>query len=329
MTAASRPSTARLRTPGDVAAVIPALCGFHPRDSVVVLSLRGPRRRLGLTMRLDLPPAEQVDDVAVALLARVRQDGGRAAVVAVFCDEGRRADLVEALVAAGEDIAAPVVEAVHVACGRWTSYLCEGDCCPPEGTPVGHAPALVQAEQALDGRAVLASREELVQSLAAPAPDTCRAAVVAARAAAAPDGLQRAATALDVVADGGLVDLATAAQIAVLLHDVRARDAVVSWSLDRADAVLALVEQVARQVGPPDDAPVCSVLAWVAYARGDGARAAIALDRALRADPCYSLALLLQAALDGALPPEEIRRAMRAARWAASGVSSPGSPSSC
>lgn len=315
MTTTSRPPTARLRTPGDIVAVIPGLCGFHPRDSVVVLSLRGARRRLGLTMRLDLPPTEQVDDVAAALLARVQHDGGRATVVAVFSDGPRRPELVDALVQAGDDSEAPVVEAVHVARGRWTSYLCNGGCCPPEGTPVGQAPPLVQAEQALDGRAVLGSREDLVQSLAAPDCASSRAAVAAARASASgSDALGRLAAVRDLVADGGRIDLPTAAEVAALLHDVPTRDAVAAWSLDRGDAVLALVEQVARLVGPPDDAPVCAVLAWVAYARGDGARAAIALDRALHADPGYSLALLLQAALDGALPPQEIRRAMRAAR---------------
>ena len=337
MTTASRPPTARLRTPGDIAAVLPGLCGFHPRDSVVVLSLRGRRRRLGLTMRLDLPPPEQTTDVAAALLARVRHDGGSAAVVAVFSEAARRPDLVDALVDAGELAGAPVVEALHVADGRWTSYLCTGLCGPQAGTRVGAAPPLVRAQQTLDGRAVLGSRDELVASLAPPHPAAGRAPVDAARRARqaqvqrlGPDatraaGLDQVARALDLVDGGGAVDADAAAALALLLHDVRARDEVASWALERGDAVLALAEQVARLVGPPDDAPVCTLLAWVAYSRGDGARASIALDRALRADPGYSLALLLQAALEGALPPEEIRRAMRGGGR----ISSPGSPSSC
>jgi hypothetical protein len=88
------------------------------------------------------------------------------------------------------------------------------------------------------------------------------------------------------------------------------RDEVATWALEQDDALLALSEQVARLVVPPYDAPVCTLLAWVAYARGDGARAAVALDRALRGDPSYPLALLLQAALDRALPPEVVRQAI-------------------
>jgi hypothetical protein len=322
MTSVSSRPVARLSSPGDIVATVPALCGFQPADSVVVLSLRGPRRRLGLTVRLDLPPPALAADAAASLAARVVQDGGTAAVVVVYGDVPDPA-LVDELVGAGEAQGVRVVEALHVADGAWTSYRCTGPCCPPTGTPVGAAPPLVQAEHALEGRAVLGSRQELVRSLAPPATQGEEVAAARAAWAAAVDrkgtravrraGLLRADALVAHVAGGGTVSAAAAAELSVLLlEDVAARDEVATWGLERADAVLALTEQVARLVGPPFDAPVCSVLAWVAYARGDGARANVALDRALRADPSYSLALLLRAALDGALPPAEVRRTMQA-----------------
>jgi len=325
MTSTSARRVAKLSTPGDIVASIPSLCGFLPTDSVVVLSLREPRRRLGLVMRLDLPPRRLVGEAARSLVARVAQDGGQAAVVAVFGSRREQA-LVDAVLACAAEAEIEVADALHVVDGRWTSYLCRGPCCPPDGTAVGVAPTLLQAEQALDGRVVLASREELVRSLVAPADPlgAVAARVAAARtawqalaardglAAARAAGLRQARAATTLVAGGGAVDAATAAELAVLLHDVRARDEIATWALSRGDAVLALAEQVARQVGPPGDAPVCTLLAWVAYSRGDGARANIALDRALGADPQYSLALLLQAALDGGLPPEQVQRTMAA-----------------
>ena len=65
--------------------------------------------------------------------------------------------------------------------------------------------------------------------------------------------------------------------------DVQARDAVATLILTREDELLSLLVQVARRVVPPDDAPVCTLVAWTAYARGEGALANVALDRALAA----------------------------------------------
>ena len=321
MTSTTPLPVARLSTPGDIAATIPTLCGFVPHESVVVLSLRGARRRLGLTVRLDLPAPESAEQVAGFLAARVLEDGGVAAVVAVFAPT-RRPELVDALVAACRRRGVTVTEAVHVGDGRWTSYLCDDACCPAEGTALPPVPALVEVQAALDGRAVLRGRDELVQSLAPPAESPREALAVAeaqwsleraeaGEAAARGAAVAQARDALALASSGGVLDLAACIRLAVTLHDVRVRDEVATWSLDDADGVLALTEQVARQVGPPHDAPVSAVLAWVAYSRGDGARANAALDRALRCDPQYSLALLLRSALDGAVSPDVVRRTMR------------------
>lgn len=315
MTSLSSRPVARLSSPGDIVATVPALCGFPPQESVVVLSLRGPRRRLGLTVRLDLPPPELEADVGELLAERLVHDGGAAAVVAVFAAE-RRPGLVEAVVASCASHGVTVTEGLHVHGGRWTSYLCGRACCPPEGTPVPGVPSLVESQRVLSGCAVLSSRDELVRSLAAPLLlEAAACAQALAGAAAHPaDGPAVARQALAVVTGGGVVDRATAAQVAVALHDVQVRDEVASWGRQHSDALLALAEQVARLTVPPYDAPVCTLLAWVAYARGDGARANVALDRALATDGGYPLALLLRAALDGGLPPRLVRRAMRAGR---------------
>ncbi|MEX2289461.1 MAG: DUF4192 domain-containing protein [Mycobacteriales bacterium] len=325
MTSLSSRPVARLSSPGDIVATIPILCGFPPQDSVVLLSLRGRRRRLGLTVRLDLPPPELESQGATMLIERVVQDGASAAVVVIF-GASRRPVLVDLLGAACVAGGIALSEALHVDAGRWTSYLCSGSCCPAGGTPVPRAPGLVESEQVLDGRAVLSSREELVRSLAAPtllqAVAAEQALTEAARRSSTAGGagqarraaLTAARAALSTVEAGGVLDLAAAAQVAVAVGDVRVRDEVATWALDRSDAMLSLTEQVARLVAAPFDAPVCTLLAWVAYARGDGARANVALDRALASDGGYSLALLLRRALDGAVPPREVQRMMRSTR---------------
>lgn len=330
MTSTSSKPVARLSSPGEIVATIPSLCGFEPRDSIVLLSLRGPHKRLGLTIRLDLPPAAAEEQAAAMLVERVAADGASAVAVVVF-GSARRPGLVDAVTAACERRAVVVIEALQVDGGRWTSYACERSCCPAEGTPVPAPPSLVEAQRALDGRAVLGSREDLVRSLAPPALLQARACEQALDAAGLEwlrrreaDGLEaarladlaQARAALDLVAQGGLIDVATAALLAIALHDVATRDEVATWMLKRSDALLALTEQLVRLTVPPYDAPVCTLLAWICYARGDGSRVNVALDRALATDPDYSLALLLRTALDGAVPPRSVRKILKATRRA-------------
>jgi hypothetical protein len=331
-TSSSRP-LARLSSPGEIAATVPLLCGFRPQDSVVVLSLRGRRRRLGLTIRLDLPPPGHVPEVAELLAARVAGDGGSSAAVVVLTEAGRQSALVVAVVDACAARRVQVVEAVHVSGGRWTSYLCSGACCPANGTPLPQTPSLVAAEHALEGRGVLASRDELVRALAAPvdpAPvgqalaDRWRRVLVDGAVTTRAVALRDVRVVLEQVAAGRPLEPPDAARVAAALHDVAVRDEVATWSLTDAQALQSLAEAVVRQVGPPHDAPACTLLAWVAYSRGDGARVNVALDRALATDPGYGLALLLRRALDSGVSPDQVRRTLRdAARVPAATPASP------
>jgi hypothetical protein len=167
----SAPAVARLSGPGEILAVLPSLCGFPPQESLVLLSLRGQRRRLGLTARVDLPDPPHEHDLAALCADRMAGDGASCVVVTVLSEHGRRERLVDAVREALAEREVGVLEALHVSAGRWTSYTCSAACCPVEGTPVPAAPpvlGLVRAEQVATGRAVLASREDLVRSLAAP-----------------------------------------------------------------------------------------------------------------------------------------------------------------
>jgi hypothetical protein len=329
MTSVSNRAVLRLTSPGDIVASVPALCGFRPVESVVVLSLRGPRRRLGLTIRVDLPPVgarpDPVPGLADLLAERVQADGGQASALVVFSAH-RRPELAEAYAQACAGRGATVDESLHVVDGRWTSYTCRRSCCPAEGTPVPGPPELLVAEHVLDGRAVLASRADLVRALAAPegllvAPAAAQLEAAGARwlqerqstgvAAARRRAVQRARALLDEVDRGARLDGGACAEFTVALHDVAVRDELATWALDRSDGLLSLTEVAARHAVPPHDAPVCTLLAWVSYARGDGARANVALDRALSTDPGYSLAVLLRRALDGGVTPPEVRRILR------------------
>ena len=331
MTSTALP-VARLSSPAEIAALIPLLVGFVPSESVVVVSLRPPRKRVGLTMRVDLPAVEHEPLLAEQLAQRLEQDGAMAALVVVYTsvpdiDERAGLRLVDAI---GEAAFVPVTDALLIRHGRWWSYFCDrARCCPADGTPVEAAdtPALrlASAESVLSGRSVLPSRTALVQSVAPPR----LLAEVAARQRldAATDALlehdvaARGDAVLDVgrvllaaCAEGHALDPRAVASFAAGLRDVAVRDDVATWALDRPDDLLGLLQQVARAVVPPYDAPVCTLLAWVAYAGGDGGLANVALDRALASEPDYSMAQLLRTALDGQVPPATVREILRRTR---------------
>jgi hypothetical protein len=341
MTAADTRPVARLKEPGEMVAFVPHVCGFVPTESLVAMSLRGPRRRVGLTLRFDLPGADALAAAAAEVTARVVHDGGTEALLFVWTEEAGelvRADLVEAVTAALEDAGVGVQEALLVRGGRWWSYRCSNPrCCPPEGVPLeassgSPALALMQATDAYDGRLVLPSREDLAASIEPPtflAAESARQALVAADAAAVSrierDGLA-AVRADDVAAVRAAVDRAAdpraspddaeVCALAVSLHDVRVRDEVLTWALDRPEQLLRLLLDVVRRTVAPYDVPALTMLAIVAWLRGDGAFANVALDRAWRGDPTYSLAALVREGLDQQVPPPVVREWLRGTRKA-------------
>ena len=311
-----------LRSPGEIAAVVPYLTGFVPHESLVAIGLR--KRRVGLTMRIDLADLQSsIGEVVSAM----RKDRATACLLVVLTalpssDRLPMAACVELLERRLGARGIEVPEALLVRAGRWFSYRCMRACCPAAGAPVEPASPSVVATYAYDGRVVLASRAELVESVTPQVPLGPAIAQRLQEAALAelddrgdPVGeLARWAAALDAWEQRPTtLPPADVAALAVGLHLVSVRDAVASWGLRRHDALLGLLGQLCRAVVPPDDAPLCSVLAWVAYSQGNGALARVALERALATDPSYSLAQLLLAALAGMLPPGKVREVMRRA----------------
>jgi hypothetical protein len=325
-----RPPVARLRGPAELAAALPHLCGFVPTESLVVVALRGPRARVGLTMRVDLPPPAHEEPVVAEVVERVLDTGAGGAFVVVCtaaADDGDlpRARLVHRLLDRLRAGGAPAHDALLVRAGRWTSYLCADErCCPPRGLPLPDPASagglsLIAAEAVGRGRVVLADRDELVALVAAPEPDAAVLALLAAadrrrrartarqgRSPVGRDALAGWVRALDA-APGRAPTPAEAAALVTALDDVVVRDAVLTGLLDDGDALLWLLLHLGGRTPSPHDAQLCAVLAWTAHARGDGALAALAHDRALAADPGCTLAQLGRQALEAQLDPTAVR----------------------
>ena len=277
------------RGPADLVAAVPYLMGFVPSASIVVVSLRGPRLRLGVVARLDLPPAGREHDTAAAIAAFVRRDGPREAVVLVYDDRPwtrwwprPHQLLVDAV---GDDLGrhgVPVREAVYVGGQRFWSYSCTmPGCCPADGWPMRDAKASeVAATYVLQGRSPLADRQGLVDRVAPGDPATLAAvenAIDTCVAAVGPQGQdtraagrrawQRArASDLDTLArryaagERGLsADEAGRALAGLLDHEVRDVVAVrwTRWMLSlaapgTADEVTRPVAELADDSTPPD-----------------------------------------------------------------------------
>ena len=327
MTTSPEPTVVKVNELNALVDSVPYLLGFVPTDSIVVVSLREPRDRMEFTVRLDLAPPEYDEELAVMLAARMRHAEADAVMVFVYTSDEPserglpRRHLVDRLV---ETMPMDVREAFLVTDERIWSYLCDDEiCCPAEGRVREQTPdsLTLAAAHALHGDVVLPDREAVVATVQPVTGDRAeameRAIDEAATAWAALDPrrarskARRLATKLRARYESppATVSDDEAAALIVALHDWRVRDPILGWGKGDSDAALMLLHDLAVRAVAPLDAPACTAYAWVSYMRGNGLVASIALERALKSDPDYSLALLLEEALMRQVPPSRMREA--------------------
>ena len=334
---ASARTIVKISSPADILGVVPHRVGFHPAESIVVVCLHGPRRRDGLLMRLDLAPTKHDDVVARDLSTKAAHVKATAAVLVCYTEQDGdddllpRQSLINALRQRLTSHGIEVLEALLVHNGRWWSYVCgDPSCCPPTGTelPADLTPAAAHyaAEVVVDGGAMLTDRAELERSICPPrnpvADAVRRQALeqagewVVETIAAGGSGALRGETVRLLKSfvrrwAGGSRELTPeeAARVVLGLSLKVARDEAATLLLDAdSEVLLTLLSALARQADLGDAAPVCTVLAWVAYAHGHGALANVAVERALEADPGYEMARLIEDALSRMITPSEIRK---------------------
>jgi hypothetical protein len=336
--------TVRVSDPGEIAAALPALLGFPPRESLVLMALGGPGGgRIGLTVRADLPAREASAPMARQLAAGVATDDPAGVLVAVvseapddreFLPGGHPGDgvaglphraVVHDVVVAMTDRGLPVRSTLLVRSGRWWSYDCPHPCCAPgAGTPLPGGVSEVTVAAIAAGAVVEPDRAALgarIARVTGPAAESCAAAtwqLVDRRALAAleaPDleshrSWEAIARALALCAPGSKDAVADRDVAAVVwaLADVGVRDRALGLALGRdAAAAEVLWTECTRRAPVPLDAAPATLLAVSAWLRGDGAMANVALDRALASRPTYRLAQLLAQALGACLPPAGLR----------------------
>ena len=330
----------RLSGPAEIVEAVPHLVGFHPEDSLVVVALKGKRRRVGVVARIDLPGAEHAVACADYVVGFLRRDGASSAIAVCYPpDRGRDHPAVTALAAALRDrfdaVSLAIADLLCVSDGRWWSLLCDDpECCPAGGTPIDGRTSPVAAAMAVAGRVTLGSREELagmLRPVGGLAGTAMRAALSRATvafdarlAAGRRDDLARESVDLLTAAVQQRLDarpvtlgVEAAARLVVGLTDVRVRDEAISWfDGDWGDAALSLLSDLVRMAVPPFDTAPLTVLAWLSYLRGDGAFAGMALDRILESGDGNGLVASLDALLQGGIGPDAVRPTVRKLRQA-------------
>lgn len=342
---AVQPTVVKAGRPADVLAAVPYELGFHPEHSLVLMSLRGPRERIGLVCRFDLPDPSTVASTCERAVRLLDHDQARSAFLVVYAAGGRtrgalpHTRLVRRLIARIERAGVEVKDALFVGTERYWSYRCtDSQCCPRGGRPVSDlADSPVGASFVAAGVAPAQRRADLRARLIPADPERACAvgelADVAHRRLASMDPVSalretaatwRAALQADVTA--AEFD-EVAGELIGALQDTRLRDAVVTelvWdgagASDEgpaaADRTAELLVALCLRADGPRAMAVLTLTALHAWRLGHGAQANIAVELALeisrRCGQDYPLAELLEDALAACVPPPGFE-----ASWAA------------
>jgi Domain of unknown function (DUF4192) len=317
----SQPPDFHLNRPGVLIAALPAVLGFVPEKSLVLVTVD--RGEMGCVMRVDLSDdlvhsLAHVADVAAAArpdsaIAVVIDEGG--ANCRMCNDEHRElADgLTTALANRGiELLAAHVVDRV-AAGGRW--HCADG--CGNAGTVEDPSASPLAVAAVLDGRRLYARRAELqeVIEVADPARTAALAELIGG---CKPEGERpdEAARADIEAVMGAAARVADAAglgddelvRLAWALTDLRVRDTLYALAVgEDAGQAESLWAVLSRTLPEPWRVEALVLLAFSAYARGDGPLAGVSLEAALRGDSTHRMAGMLDTALQSGLRPEKIR----------------------
>lgn len=315
-----------LNRPGALIAALPAVLGFVPENSLILVSLGD--GELGSVVRVDL--SEQLLG-GVGHLAEVAAAAQPEAMIAVIVDaDGAQCpgcnDEYRQLCAALADalsqhdielLAAHVVDRVVLG-GRW--HCVEG--CGSSGLVEDPSASPLAAAAVLEGRRLYERRADLQAVIAPDDPARSAALVAAVRAQAARrraaqrahpvrcarGDVQHAMAAASRVAAGEPLPDAELAELGCALRDVQVRDVLYALAVgETADEAESLWALLARTLPAPWRVEALVLVAFSAYARGDGPLAGVSLQEALRCEPGHRMAGMLDTALQSGMRPADVR----------------------
>ena len=327
--------------PTTLLTAVPALIGFLPERSIIVIAF-GAGRALSATMRHDLfldgagAPRPELSGL-LADLGTITDSYGVEEVAVIVADDRHRIDgpeyrrvveLADRHFSAIGGVAAGFALAEFRAGAPWTTIWCPDDqtwAVDMSGGRSGllgdpHTSPTAVATAVRAGRRILARRSE-IRAMLDPLPGECsRQRPDRDCPGCAAEGVPRsdaatAASPADLLecAIGSVVGVAEPLDCRSLpvldraVSDVRVRDALLGLAVtDLRDRAETRWRELTRRLTGRGRAAAATLLAHLHYVAGEGAYAGTALDVALEADPGYELARMLDECLRSGLRPAKV-----------------------
>ena len=313
-----------LTSPIDLLAAVPFLIGYAPKDSLVLVGLRGDE--MSLAMRVDYPEDVDLDQIDTLANHLVKEKSDGALLVAYLPLDVMDAEcLLTPLREAIELREIKVRECVIVSKGKWRSSICtDPACCPPEGSELPtFEETRIAAEQVAMGKPLpFPDLEGLLESIKSESNEEIKNFVKKIKPinykAEGVRVLQRegALAVNDLAAEfaekGMSGDNLLIALVLKRLLDLQVRDyAMGIVSEENIETMWQMWRHLMKVAPSGYIAPVATLFSAVNYERGDGAMATKSLEKALEDQPNYPLAKLLKRVYAAGWPPESFAK-MRA-----------------
>ena len=310
----------------DLITAVPFLIGFHPTNSIVLISVKD--GAIGVAMRIDLPTTISSDEIDLLAHHFIR-DEAEAALLVAYIPEGR-SDGDSLLISLGAGLirnGIEIQESLIISEGRYRSIICrDNSCCPPAGKALPTIEnSAIAAEHVVAGIPMPYSDiSELIDSIAADPISLTKSWTSLVSnfkvdedspeiGALRRDGVESMDLLLDEFRIGrGPTDQMLVARVIGRMADVQVRDyAMGVHQEDTYDLYFAMWRELLRLAPIGLVAPIACIVAAMAYENGDGALAQRALDRAIADDASYPLAALLRRVFNAGWPPQSFAQ-MRA-----------------
>lgn len=310
-----------LTSPHDLLAAIPFLIGYHPENSIVIVSIKDDS--VGMAMRIDYPERFPEDSYSLLTSHLTREEADSALVVA-YLPEGRSDGeiILKAIEISLSHVGIPMAESILVTQGRYRSIICSDiQCCPVEGREIPPInSSRIAAEAVAAGRPMPFINSDALTHSISPLALSYEASWITEVDSFSIDPESENLNSLQQDGASAVIDLAhqfalddgyqsreLIARVLGRLSDVQVRDfALGSHSQESEEHYYQMWKYLLRIAPKNFIAPVGALCAAIAYERGEGALAHCALDRATEDDPTYSIAKLLRRVFDAGWPPEAL-----------------------